>query len=93
MPKEKIYDAAGDFTAQVGWMPGQNVQIAVLTADGRSLADLVQSWKDEDGQGHKSPGGDYVRSDGLWATLDREGCNRLIRSVRRARDAAFGADA
>lgn len=30
---------------------------------------------------------------GLWATLDRQGCNRLIRVLRRARDSAFGADA
>jgi hypothetical protein len=30
---------------------------------------------------------------GLWGTLDREGCNRLIRVLRRARDQAFGADA
>lgn len=30
---------------------------------------------------------------GWFATLDREGCNRLIRALRKARDAAFGADA
>ncbi len=30
---------------------------------------------------------------GLWMDLDRDGCNRLIRSVRKARDAAYGADA
>lgn len=30
---------------------------------------------------------------GWHATLDREGINRLIRSLRKARDAAFGADA
>lgn len=30
---------------------------------------------------------------GWFGGLDREGCNRLIRSVRKARDAAFGADA
>lgn len=35
-------------------------------------------------------GGDYR---GVWTNLDREGCNRLIRLLRRARDAAFGADA
>lgn len=29
---------------------------------------------------------------GLWSTLDRQGCNRLIRIVRKARDAAFGRD-
>lgn len=30
---------------------------------------------------------------GVHATLDRGGCNRLIRVLRRARDAAYGADA
>lgn len=30
---------------------------------------------------------------GWFAHLDREGVNRLIRSLRKARDAAFGADA
>lgn len=29
---------------------------------------------------------------GIWAQLDRKGCNDLIRVVRRARDAAFGQD-
>ena len=31
--------------------------------------------------------------DGWHVTLDREQINRLIRSLRRARDSAFGADA
>lgn len=33
------------------------------------------------------------RLDGWHITLDREGCNRAIRALRKARDAAFGADA
>lgn len=28
----------------------------------------------------------------VWATFDREDCNRLIRLVRKARDQAFGRD-
>ena len=31
--------------------------------------------------------------DGYCSTLDRTGINRLIRALRRARDAAYGADA
>lgn len=31
--------------------------------------------------------------DGVSVSLDRDGINRLIRALRRARDAAFGADA
>lgn len=29
---------------------------------------------------------------GVWSTLDRHGCNDLIRILRRARDSAFGRD-
>lgn len=29
---------------------------------------------------------------GLWADLDRGGCNQLIRHLRKARDTAFGKD-
>lgn len=29
---------------------------------------------------------------GVWTDLDRAGCNRLVRAVRKARDAAFGRD-
>lgn len=31
-----------------------------------------------------------VGETGAWVTLDRHGCNDLIRILRRARDAAFG---
>lgn len=29
---------------------------------------------------------------GVWSDLDRQGCNRLIKLLRHARDAAFGKD-
>ena len=32
-------------------------------------------------------------SDGVFMSLDRDGINRLVRSLRKARDAAFGSDA
>ena len=32
-------------------------------------------------------------ADGFYVHLDRDGINRLIRALRKARDAAFGADA
>lgn len=43
-------------------------------------------------------GGDYDEvggneRPGLYVQLDRDGINRLIRSLRKARDAAFGSDA
>lgn len=34
-----------------------------------------------------------VTRDGMYVQLDRDGINRLIRSLRKARDAAFGSDA
>lgn len=34
-----------------------------------------------------------VTRDGMYVQLDRAGINRLIRALRRARDAAFGVDA
>lgn len=29
---------------------------------------------------------------GVWLDLDRQGCNRLIRALRKARDSAYGRD-
>lgn len=34
-----------------------------------------------------------VGAESHYTTLDRDGINRLIRTLRKARDAAFGADA
>ena len=34
-----------------------------------------------------------VTETGIYVQLDRSGLNRLIRTLRRSRDAAFGADA
>lgn len=36
-----------------------------------------------------NPDGPYR---GIYATLDRSACNRLIRALRKARDAAYGRD-
>jgi hypothetical protein len=33
-----------------------------------------------------------VEVDSVWTHLDRRGCNQMIRTLRRARDAAFGRD-
>ena len=39
----------------------------------------------------QTPGG-LAEFTGLWGTLDRNGCNDLIRLLRKARDQAFGKD-
>ena len=35
---------------------------------------------------------DVIERDGIWATLTRQAANRLVRLVRKARDAAYGKD-
>ncbi|MFC0504242.1 hypothetical protein [Micromonospora costi] len=83
MPKETIYDLVGTFDVQVGWQPTPtgSVQLGIETHDGRSIAEHLTG----DGE---TP----ANFTGLWGTLDREGINRLIRTLRRARDSAFGRD-
>lgn len=81
MPKEKIYDESALYDAEVTWEPDKFVQVGIRTHDGRSLADHLSSGGDESAQ-----------FDGLWGTFDRPSVNRLIRCLRRARDAAFGRD-
>lgn len=36
---------------------------------------------------------EWAQFTGVWGTLDRAGCNRMIRALRRARDQAYGPDA
>lgn len=81
MPKEKIRDEAGMYDVHVGWERDKHVQVGVETADGRTLAEHLTAEQD-------TP----ASFKGLWGTLDRAGCNRLIRALRQARDAAFGRD-
>ena len=81
MPKEKIYDEASMYDAEVTWEPDKYVQVGISTHDGRSLAE------------HLTGGGeDPATFTGLWGTFDRASLNRLIRCLRRARDSAFGRD-
>lgn len=87
MPRELVYskealsgqvaDAVVEHVA-VGWSKGDGlVQLGVVHGDKVKVT---------------IDGGDDVVS-GLWMDLDREQINRLIRSLRRARDSAYGADA
>lgn len=90
MPKEIVYDDARMFNVELRWSAeGSHVQIATVVPPARtsdapaSLGALVDSWSPEE----------RFLATGLFATLDRNGINRLIRALRRARDQAFGADA
>jgi hypothetical protein len=83
MPKEKVYDQVKLYDATVGWRPDGYVQVGIESHEGIPLSKLLS------GPDGESPA-DFT---GLWGTFDRDGCNRLIRAIRKARDSAYGADA
>lgn len=81
MPKENIDDCViKGFRAEVTWSPAGHVQVASV-----NTASTLTLTGDE-------PGDEPEPFDGWRITLDRGGINRLIRSLRRARDQAFGRD-
>lgn len=93
MPKEVIHDEAGMYDMVVGWSRGtvENethepiggyVQLGIETSDGASLVEKLRGMDVEEAAM-------FTR---VWGTLDRAGCNRAIRTLRRARDQAFGRD-
>jgi hypothetical protein len=81
MPKENTNCTVMDgFRAEVGWRRG-DVQIA--TTNAHSTFKLPGDKPDD-------PEEPFY---GWHVTLDRDGINKLINDLRRARDAAYGADA
>ncbi len=80
MPKEKIYDEASMYDMEVGWSR-DNVQVGVTTREGIPLVEQLAQDID-----------DPAKFTGVWGTLDRAGCNRMIKMLRKARDEAFGKD-
>lgn len=90
MPKETITDLANMYDVQVGWQSGSDVQIGVVTHDGGTIVEWLFP---EASTGTITVSDSSPSFTGLWGTLDREGINRLIRVLRRARDSAYGADA
>lgn len=81
MPKETMHDEATLYDVTVGWETNKYVQVGLQTHDGRPIVDHLT----------ETPG-ETAEFRSLWGTLDRAGCNRLIRAVRRARDQAYGRD-
>lgn len=100
MPKELVYSpealgARGDDTpafypvehVAVGWDADRGVQIGVVPGPSANITISSNTAAAATGATISGPHG------GLWMDLDRAGINRLIRSLRKARDSAYGADA
>lgn len=84
MPKENIDCMAGTgLRAEVAWSPGETGHVQVATICPGSTITLPNS-EDPD-----NPEGLFY---GWHATLDREGINRMIRALRKARDSVYGRD-
>ena len=97
MPREMISSSnhgTNDHPAplvQVAWGRETYVQVGVCYDDRPRV----------DGSGHvpRSEASDEIDSmrvtipEGLWSDLNRDGINRLIRVLRKARDQAYGVDA
>lgn len=80
MPKENIH--ALDGRVVVAWTPGKDLQVGVERGPEVYINSEPVAGVSTTGYGS-----------GQYATLDRAGVNRMIRALRKARDAAFGADA
>ncbi len=84
MPKENTDCIAGTgLRAEVSWQPGSNGHVQLATTNNAT------SFKDPEFANPDNPEGLFL---GWHATLDREGINRLIRSLRKARDSVYGRD-
>ena len=96
MPKETFYDQSGMYHLCVGWQSGDtgHVQVGITTADGRPIVNHLreQHGQDPDETDTTAPDG-FAAFTALWGTLDRQALNAMIRTLRKARDAAYGADA
>jgi hypothetical protein len=89
MPKENVNCAAIDgLRTEVSWRADSHVQLA--TANTHSTLRLGEDGRGSDERDETIQGDPFF---GWHVTLDRDGINRLIRALRRARDAAFGSDA
>jgi hypothetical protein len=103
MPKETVRDRSG-CAATVTWSQDQHVQLATLSTNPKEFVEwcrlLVQNADEIKAAGsgretpHISTPARLVSDEslGMFWTPDRYQVNQLIRHLRRARNAAFGAD-
>ena len=92
MPKEVIYNQYSRATPSgldtnpeylhIGWTPGsEHVEVASVHPHGALSLQEGGEWHSVDGP-----------TPGWFIQLDRQGINAAIRALRKARDAAYGAD-
>jgi hypothetical protein len=82
MPKVNINDdIVSGLRVEVTWGMGTYVQLASVNEHSTLML--------EEGDTPKTA----APFSGWFVTLDRDGINRAIRALRKARDSAFGADA
>lgn len=109
MPAEVIFDETSTFKTRISWgIDSDYVQISTQHTTGLSGAKAITLYVSEWLVAKGRPPIDFSaiedlgnvgsepikpHFDGWHATLDRASLNKLIRTLRRARDAAFGADA
>ena len=96
MPKERINPSNHGSSdnpsphVEVVWGRDTFAQVAVCYDDRPVVEPEVVGKNDPTGSGLTLT---YAVPRGLWCDLDRAGINRLIRTLRKARDQAYGADA
>lgn len=91
---------------QIGVAPPERIAVETGPTKVLSIADAIRAdlefvdqhrgeskWTGESNYARELDTILLVHERGWWSHLNRDGCNRLIRLVRKARDAAFGADA
>lgn len=100
MPRETVFSNESPYTevsaarSVVGVNWGGEMDGYVQVSTQLFNDDLL--YADGHGTVHEATGGEAVRRNlwgqGFYVNLDRDGINKLIRHLRRARDQAFGRD-
>jgi hypothetical protein len=94
MPKESTYcvaDPERQYRVDIGWSRDRDhVEIGTLTNTAVGIHNLAQHVPDSETPGSRYEG--PIAWNGLHCQLDRRAINDLIRSLRKARDQAFGRD-
>ncbi len=90
MPKERIQShTAPEFDVTVAWGRDTTVQICTTAAD---ADERLRAWVEQVEGIQSQPGASFAMFDGWHVDLNRQQVNDLIRTLRRARDQAFGRD-